>query len=122
MTEVIEFTNSQSARHSDGLGEGPGDRRQYPRVPVLESGLIYSSAGCVDCQVIDVSASGARVRPVEPIGPDDTHLRFLLARLGLFEAEIRWRSGDAIGLAFNATPETVSERCAPLLCADAHPA
>lgn len=86
------------------------ERRRHPRYGVLESGLLYGDDGCVDCQVIDVSASGARLRPVGPTPSSSRRCRLLLARLGLVEAEVSWAGGDAVGVRFNATPDAVTER------------
>ena len=93
------------------------DRRSRPRVGVLESGLLYSDDNCIDCQIVDVSAGGARVRPVGPKPAEGGRCRFMLARLGLFEATVRWISNDSIGLSFEAPDAVVEERCAPLLAA-----
>lgn len=91
------------------------ERRKHPRVDVLESGLLYGEDGCIDCQVIDVSANGARIRPVGDLPTKSGACRFLLARLGMFQAKICWAKNGQAGVAFDAPPEEVLEQCAPLL-------
>lgn len=90
------------------------DRRQHERLRVLESGLIYAGDACLDCQVVDVSLTGARIRPVGDSSQIDGRCRFKLAGLGVFEATVRWRAEDAAGLEFLAQPQDVAERCEPL--------
>lgn len=104
------------------LAEAATERRRHRRYPILESGILYGTDGPIDCQVTDLSASGARVRPVGAVPADDARCRFLLARLGLFDAAIRWRSNGMLGLDFDAAPDVVAARCAPLLAAENQPA
>lgn len=94
---------------------GGRERRAFRRYPVLESGLIYTENGCIDCQVTEVSANGARVRPVEPIATDDGACRFVLARLGAFPAHVLWAEAGVLGMRFDVPPEFVAARLAPLL-------
>lgn len=90
------------------------ERRAHERYSVLESGVILMDGGAVDCQVIDVSASGARVRPVGRLPKDLKSCRFVLARLGQFKAVVRWCAGDQAGVSFEAEPDDVRQRCQPL--------
>jgi len=41
--------------------------------------------------------------------------RLRVARIGVFEGEIRWLSGHAAGLGFATSPDDVAERCHMLL-------
>lgn len=91
------------------------DRRRHGRKAVLESGVLFGDAGPIDCQVTDISAGGARVRPVQPLDGADGVRRFELARLGPFEAEIRWRADGSAGLRFLLEPAVTAERCHMLL-------
>lgn len=93
--------------------DGP-DRRRHARRAILESGLIYTAGACLDCQIVDVSLTGARVRPVGDIARIDGRCRFKLAGLGVFDAAVRWRSADAVGLEFLDRPQDVAARCDPL--------
>ncbi len=93
-----------------GVNALDAERRRYRRYPILESGLIYTKDACLDCQVIDVSANGVRARPVGAFKPRDGRCRFLLGRLGMFEAEVCWQSDDAIGIRFDEAPEAVAAR------------
>jgi hypothetical protein len=84
------------------------ERRRYPRYSILESGLIYTKDRCLDCQVIDVSANGVRIRPVGKVEASDGQLRFLLGRLGMFDAEVCWEGVDFIGIRFEDAPKAVA--------------
>ena len=90
------------------------DRRQYRRFPILESGLLHMDELQVDCQVIDVSANGVRVRPVGYVPKPKTKCRFMLARLGMFDAQVCWQDDDSIGIRFAEAPEHVAERVTPV--------
>jgi hypothetical protein len=94
------------------------ERRRYRRYSILESGLIYTKDRCLDCQVIDVSANGVRIRPVGKVKASDGQLRFLLGRLGMFEAEVCWEGSDSIGIRFEDAPEAVAERYEAVLPED----
>lgn len=94
------------------------NRRRYRRYPVLESGLLYTDDGCVDCQVTDVSANGVRVRPVGDVNAKAGRCRFLLGRLGVFEADICWTGDDAVGIRFEEKPEAVANVYEALLPRD----
>lgn len=94
------------------------ERRRFRRYPVLESGLIFTREGCLDCQVVDVSANGVRVRPVGKLSDRPGTCRFLLGRMGAFEAEVCWEGPDSIGIRFGDAPEAVAKRYKELLPAD----
>lgn len=91
------------------------ERRQSERRRVLESGVIFTAEGSFDCQVVDFSSGGVRVRPVEPLPESAVNCQFQLARMGVFECEIRWRAGDAVGIGFRAPESDVKKRCGELL-------
>ena len=117
MQESFEPSETQSNVLPLDAGDG-ADRRQYRRYPILESGLIYTADGCIDCQVVDLSASGVRVRPVGKLKEQQGTCRFLLGRLGAFEAEVCWEGRDSIGIRFGDEPETVAQRYSDLLPPD----
>lgn len=97
---------------SDDVG---ANRRHFDRRRVLESGVIITADGRIDCQVIDISPGGVRVRPVEAVPESLGPCQFQFARLGVFEGQIRWRDGDAVGLGFAMPPADIAERCQILL-------
>ena len=117
MHQISETAGTESNIQPLDAGDG-ADRRRYRRYPVLESGLIYTSDGCIDCQVVDLSASVVRVRPVGKLTEQDGTCRFLLGRLGAFEAEVCWEGKDSIGIQFGDAPETVAKRYSDLLPGD----
>lgn len=91
------------------------ERRRHGRVSVLESAVLYADDGCVDCQVTDVSANGARLRPVGRIDVENGPVRVVLARLGVFPASVQWRVGDAMGVQFAVSTDYAAARLDPLL-------
>ena len=82
------------------------ERRQFRRFDRLASGEIAVDGRQLDCQVLDVSLGGARVRPVGNIGTAE-RMDFGVASLGPIRSEVRWRSGDSVGLRFLDAPSTV---------------
>ena len=91
------------------------DRRQFRRFPILESGMLHLDELQVDCQVVDVSANGVRVRPVGDLPKSVEKCKFMLARLGVFEAHVCWQNDDAVGIRFMEAPEHVAERVTPVV-------
>ena len=119
MQETFEPSSAQSNSNVQSLETGDGaDRRRYRRYPILESGLIYTNDGCIDCQVVNLSASGVRVRSGGKIKEQQGACCFLLGRLGAFEAEVCWEGKDSIGIRFGDEPETVAQRYSDLLPPD----
>lgn len=110
--------NSHDTVATRPLKADGADRRRYRRYPILESGLIYTDTGCIDCQVVDLSANGVRVRPVGKLESDPGVCRFLLGRLGAFEAEVCWEGDDSIGIRFGDEPAAVAQRFSDLLPED----
>jgi len=91
------------------------ERRQFDRRRVLESGVIITAEGRIDCQVVDFSPGGVCVRPVEPLPTSPGPIQFQFARIGVFDSQIRWRDGDAAGLGFAKSPDDIADRCRVLL-------
>lgn len=91
------------------------DRRHFDRRRVLESGVIITADGRIDCQVTDVSPGGVRIRPVESVPESLGSCQFQFARIGVFEGIVRWRAGDAVGLGFVLSPAEIAEQCQILL-------
>ena len=94
------------------------ERRRFKRYAVLESGLIYADGRCLDYQVVDVSANGVRIRPVGRVGKAVEKCRFLLGRMGGFQAAVCWNGDDTVGIRFEDAPETVAEQFRAVLPSD----
>ena len=96
-------------------GADGAERRQFDRRRVLESGVIITADGRIDCQVIDISPGGVRVRPVAPVPASLARCRLRVARIVVFSGESRWLSGHAAGLGLATSADDVAERCHMLL-------
>jgi len=86
------------------------ERRQHGRLKTRFLGSLHpdSAAPAVNlCDVIDLSAGGARIRPVDPL-PDAPMLALGLNRFGLLPAQVVWRDRDEVGLRFLQSPAEVS--------------
>jgi hypothetical protein len=59
--------------------------------------LTTASGASADAQILNVSNRGCMVRSHLSVQPGE-HLSFLLEPLGFVEAEVRWTSGDDMGL------------------------
>ena len=84
------------------------NRHRYKRSSVFCSGKILFEDATVDCDVLNLSASGAQIRIVRG---DETPDRFTLKieRFGEFECEVVRRAGDKLGVAFVESPETIEK-------------
>ena len=92
--------------------------RVHSRVTVELVGSLSGSGPRVECLVDDISASGARVAPVEKLGRGD-RLRLVIPHLSLDIAiTVAWTSRDAAGVCF----EVGGGRLASPDCAQSRPA
>lgn len=75
-------------------------RRRETRTGVLKRAKIAFGCAVIDCVVLDVSSSGARVRTdVTATIPDRVILRF--AGGGAYVAHVQWTQGTELGFAFD---------------------
>lgn len=97
------------------------DQRQYKRAQVVLSGCLINGAETLDCAVIDLSISGARVcLDGHPEGKDVIKLR--LARSTDLDVEVVWQDEGVWGLRFTDDPRDVANVLDGLLpeeCLDA---
>lgn len=68
------------------------------RWPCDYPAVLRMADGQMKTKVVNISASGARVRPVDWLGPGD-NVGLEIAGV-IHEAEVRWLRGDACGLRF----------------------
>jgi hypothetical protein len=85
---------------------GQRSRHRYKRSSVFCAGKIRTDEGVIDCDVLNVSASGAQIRVLGDIEPP---ARFTLAleRFGEFACEIVRQVGNKYGVTFGETPDEV---------------
>lgn len=100
----------------------PGaERRAYTRALGLLSGCLVDGEHRVDCAVLDLSVSGAKVQLDKPIAAESATLR-LASKLQLacatdLEVEVVWVSGTMAGLRFLGAPHDVANAFDALLTA-----
>ncbi|TQV71232.1 PilZ domain-containing protein [Denitrobaculum tricleocarpae] len=93
------------------------DRRLCKRAYVVVSGQVsdrFQSEQKVDCVILNLSASGAKVRFDDPLMSDQIK-SITLAGTVEFEVEVAWTSGVFAGLKFLDTPVKVASVLAGVL-------
>ncbi|MFM9846583.1 MAG: PilZ domain-containing protein [Hyphomicrobiaceae bacterium] len=78
------------------------EKRAFPRYDVeIEGRLIFADGACVlDCVIIDISESGARIKTaLDVVAPHRVYLWQAKTAM-VFECEVRWQERKLIGLLF----------------------
>lgn len=79
------------------------DRRALPRLATALRGKIFP--GGVDCIIKDYNERGARIQATDGL-PDAEGLILVVWSTGLaFEGQVRWRSGEEVGLRFSRSSD-----------------
>jgi len=81
--------------------ERSGERRRASRTYVLKSAtVIFNKGNCtMDCQVLDLTKTGARLRPVDILlCPNEFALK--LHQGLVHQCEVKWRKGNILGVRF----------------------
>lgn len=102
---------------TDGEDDG-SDRRRWERYPPdgQTSVTLASGGHAVECELLDLSLGGARLRIADDLpGDDEVVLRHRVA--GRFLASQSWRRGDEVGLRFRVPAQTREHafQCAAVL-------
>ena len=74
------------------------DRRAAERVPTALRGKLFP--GAVDCTIADFNRLGARLRLADPPAIGETLIVAVWSSGQAFEAVVRWRSADQVGVQF----------------------
>jgi hypothetical protein len=94
------------------------DRRRWDRFsPDGQTSVTLAAGGrTYDCELLDLSLGGARLRVGEPM-PDDDNVVLQHRVGGLFFASATWRRGDEIGVRFRVPEQTREHalQCASVL-------
>ncbi len=86
--------------------EDPAERRVYLRTSVLWAARLLCGAQVVGCRVLNVSASGVKVRCDRPFNSaDDVVLK--IHRFGEFAGTVVWRQDVDLGIAFHDGPDHI---------------
>ena len=75
------------------------ERQRHPRHSALIPGKLVSGDEEVDCEVLNVSVGGAKIRIAQPI-ETNSHVRVRILRVGEFTGRIAWRNGTTMGVEF----------------------
>ena len=75
------------------------DRQRHPRHATLVPGKLVSGDAEVDCEVLNVSVGGAKVRIAEPIDTN-AHVCVKIRRVGALIGRVAWRNGTTLGVEF----------------------
>ena len=86
--------------------ERPEERQRFTRRSVLIAAKLCMGDHMADCDVIDLSAGGAKVAVRERF-PDNAKICLLIDDYQ-FHGQIAWRDGDSLGLQFSEDPELVA--------------
>lgn len=99
------------ARARGGASPEAGrERRHHRRYRMGLMGTLHPDADSRPgnlCDILDISATGARIRPVDPLSPSDG-IALGLERFGLLPARVVWRRDDEVGLSFEQAPARIA--------------
>ncbi len=75
------------------------DRQKYPRHSTLCPGKLVFGDEEVDCEVLNISVGGAKVRLAKPI-ETNASVCVKILRVGEFTGRVAWRDGTVLGIEF----------------------
>jgi hypothetical protein len=85
---------------------GQRNRHRFKRSSVFCAGKIRTDEDVIDCDVLNISASGAQIRVLGDVEPP-TSFTLVLERLGEFSCEVVRQIGNKYGVTFQETPDEV---------------
>ena len=94
------------------------ERRNHPRGTVLLSGSVRFPEHHLDCAVLDISFTGAKLELDRPLEPHDEVEGLRFSQSEVMPVEVAWKDGVFIGIHFRESPETVALILEPLLPED----
>lgn len=97
---------SDAKRQIDAALSGPASNRKYERVPVALEGAIFAAGLAQECQILDLSPDGARLRLAKPVSPQK-ELHLYIKGFGRFRARLVRSTGAEIALRFVVNSESV---------------
>lgn len=84
------------------------DHRAHARRTVLVAGRILEGEEWRPCEIINVSAGGAKIRIDHQVSPG-TVVRLEIGPFGHFNGTIAWQQGEEVGLKFSHDPAEMAE-------------
>jgi hypothetical protein len=84
------------------------DRQRYPRTAVFCSAKLAAAGQTWDCEVLDISVGGAKIRVQSPLdlAPE---LSLTIGSLGTYAVRVMWQNGQFLGVAFLCDLETSTQ-------------
>ena len=95
----------------------PADRQKHPRYQTFCPGKLYTGGRIVDCEVINISVDGAKVRLAQEIEVA-SQARLRIEGIGEFTGRIAWRDGQFLGIEFPDELRDVARIVADILNED----
>ena len=83
------------------------DRQRHPRTAVLCPAKLASAGEAWDCEILDISAGGAKIRLPMPLDPV-AQLSLTIDSHGTIPARLMWQNGQYLGVSFLCDLETSS--------------
>ncbi len=77
----------------------PTDKQKHPRHQTFCPGKLYAGDRVVDCEVLNISVGGAKIRLAEPVEVA-SQVRLRIERVGEFSGRVAWRDGTILGIEF----------------------
>ena len=105
VASYMAFSNAK--RQIDAIAAAPKTSvREFQRVPVALDGTIFADGVAQDCQILDLSGGGARLRRSNPVNLTGT-VHLYIKGFGRFRAEIVRCNDSELAVRFDADNEAV---------------
>ena len=96
------------------MGQDEHENREHDRRQTELQGTLVIEGRIVDCDILNISAGGGRVRSTEAFTHDGA-LTLHIEGFGEFAGNIAWRRGEIMGMKFHDDPEKVAETLMAIL-------
>jgi len=94
---------------SDSVNNPTERRRVHRRRTLKEGRIVFANQSMIfDCIIRDLSDYGARLKLETTMDIPDEFLLYVVHLRQRVKAEVRWRTGDTLGVEFIGEKETVS--------------
>lgn len=87
----------------------PKVAREYERKRVLWTVKLHHNGRISECQAVDISPGGAKIRIAEPLAIS-SRVMLAVERLGSLQGEVLWQNHAFAGLRFLESPDVVEAR------------
>ena len=100
--------------------DDPENRQRHPRLSVLIGATVSCGGTEIMCDVIDLSAGGAKVRSDKPL-TEGAAVVLSMEGVSDFHGTVAWRDGDQAGIQFRAGDEISEDKVAEVIDAAKDP-